>query len=32
MLFLQIGSGEDGYREVELLGFMSAHKLKDPVY
>lgn len=32
MLFSQMGSGEYGYREVELLGFMGAHKLKDPIH
>lgn len=32
MLFSQIESGEDTYREVELLGLMSAHKLKDPIH
>lgn len=31
-LFPQMGSGEYGYREVELLGFMGAHKLKDPIH
>ena len=32
MLFSQIESGEDAYREVELLGLMRAHKLKDLIH
>lgn len=32
MLFPQMGSGEYGYREVELLCFMGAYKLKDPIH
>lgn len=32
MLFSLMGSDEYGYEEVELLSFMGAHKLKDPIH
>lgn len=32
MLFSQIDSDKDGYREADPLGLMGAHKLKDPAH
>lgn len=32
MSFSQIGNGEDGYREVQLLGLMGAYTLKDQIH
>lgn len=32
MLFPQMGRGKYVYREVELLGSMGAHTLKEPIH